>query len=57
MYDLPIHYDRQAFEHCYINITLGNEKLEEKLAVITQTINASFTLSDKGIKIEGTGCK
>jgi ferric-dicitrate binding protein FerR (iron transport regulator) len=57
MYDLPIHYDRQAFEHCFINITLGNENLEEKLAVITQTINASYTLSDKGIKIEGTGCK
>ncbi|MDF2191505.1 FecR family protein [Paraflavitalea sp. CAU 1676] len=57
MYDLPVHYDRKTFEHCFINISLGNEKLEEKLAVITQTINASYTLSDKGITITGEGCK
>jgi ferric-dicitrate binding protein FerR (iron transport regulator) len=57
MYDLPITYDHETYKHCFINIILGNEKLEEKLAVITKTINASFTLSDKGILIQGKGCQ
>jgi len=57
MYDLPVIYDHKTFENCFITISLGNEKLEEKLEVITQTINASFLLSDKGINIGGRGCK
>lgn len=57
MYDVPVIYDHKTFENCFITISLGNEKLEEKLEVITQTINASFLLSDKGINIGGKGCK
>lgn len=57
MYDLPVLYDHRTFENCFITISLGNEGLEEKLEVITQTINASFLLSDKGINIGGKGCK
>ncbi len=57
MYDLPVLYDRRTFENCFITISLGNEGLEEKLEVITQTINASFLLSDEGINIGGKGCK
>jgi ferric-dicitrate binding protein FerR (iron transport regulator) len=57
MYALPILYDRATFANCFINISLGDERLEDKLEVITQTINASYSLSDKGIIIEGKGCK
>ncbi|MBN8853978.1 MAG: hypothetical protein BGO55_10340 [Sphingobacteriales bacterium 50-39] len=57
MYDLPVLYDHRTFENCFITISLGNERLEEKLEVITQTINASYLLSDKGINIGGKGCK
>ena len=57
MYSLPVHYDKQVFGTCRINITLGNESLEEKLEVITKTIEASFSISDYGINIEGKGCK
>jgi len=57
MYSMPVHYDKQTFSNCFITISLGNESLEEKLEVITKTVNASFSISDYGINIEGKGCK
>jgi len=57
MYALPVHYDRQVFNNCFLTISLGNEPLEEKLEVITKTVGASFSISDYGINIEGKGCK
>lgn len=57
MYALPVHYNKQKFENCFITISLENESLEEKLEVITKTVGASFSISDYGISIEGKGCK
>jgi len=57
MYALPVHYDKQVFSNCFLTISLGNESLEEKLEVITKNVNASFSISDYGINIEGKGCK
>jgi transmembrane sensor len=57
MYALPVHYTPEAFEDCFITVSLGSESLEEKLEVITKTIGASFSISDSGIYIEGKGCK
>ena len=57
MYSMPVHYDKQTFSNCFITISLDNESLEEKLEVITKNVNASFSISDYGINIEGKGCK
>lgn len=57
MYAMPVHYDKQVFDNCFITISLSNESLEEKLEVITKTIGASYSISDFGINIEGKGCK
>jgi transmembrane sensor len=57
MYSMPVHYNKQTFSNCFITISLGNESLEEKLEVITKTVNASFSISDYDINIEGKGCK
>ena len=57
MYNLPFHYDRNVFKNCYITISLANESLEEKLEVITKTVEASYSISDYGIIITGKGCK
>lgn len=57
MYSIPVHYDRQVFASCYVTISLGNESLEEKLKVITGTVDASFSIGDDGIHIEGKGCQ
>lgn len=57
MYSLPVHFEKDVFKNCFITISLENESLEEKLEVITKTIGASFSISDYGISIEGSGCK
>lgn len=56
MYAIPVHYNRESFRNCYITITLGNERLEDIIQVITKTVGATFTLSSEGIYIEGRGC-
>ena len=57
MYNLPVHYDKEVFKNCFINISLEHESLEDKLQVITKTVGASFSISEYGISIEGRGCK
>lgn len=56
MYDLPIHFDKNAFRNCLVTISLDNESLEDKLEVLTKTVGASFSISDYGISIKGKGC-
>lgn len=56
MYAIPIHYDPGLFKDCFITITLGNEKLEELMEVITKTVGASFVINEEGISIKGKGC-
>lgn len=57
MYAIPVNYNSEAFDSCYITISLGDESLEEILKVITRTIDASYSISSYGITIEGKGCK
>jgi len=56
LYAIPVHYNRDTFRNCYITITLGDERLEDLIQVITKTVGAAFTLSSEGIYIEGKGC-
>ncbi|WP_341839177.1 FecR family protein [Chitinophaga caseinilytica] len=56
-YAIPITFDADTFKNCYITLTLGNESLEEILKVITRTIDASYTMSTYGIRVEGNGCQ
>lgn len=55
LYAIPVHFDRNV-KNCHITITLGNEKLEELMEVITKTIGASFVINEEGISIRGRGC-
>lgn len=57
MYAIPVHYDRAVFKNCFLTITIGNESLESMLQIITKTIGASYSLSDDGVYLKGSGCK
>jgi ferric-dicitrate binding protein FerR (iron transport regulator) len=57
MYAIPVNYNSDTFDNCYITISLGDESLEEILKVITRTVDASYSMSSYGITIEGKGCR
>lgn len=57
MYAIPVKYNEETFDNCFITISLGDESLEEILKVITRTVDASYSMSSYGITIEGKGCK
>lgn len=57
MYAIPVKFDEDTFNDCYITITLGDESLEEILKVITKTVDASYSMSPYGISIDGKGCR
>ena len=57
MYAVPVRFNPETFNNCYITISLGNESLEEILKVITRTVDASYSMSTYGIIVEGKGCK
>jgi ferric-dicitrate binding protein FerR (iron transport regulator) len=57
MYAIPVKYNADTFDNCFITISLGDESLEEILKVITRTVDASYSMSSYGITIEGKGCR
>ncbi|MBO9152243.1 FecR family protein [Chitinophaga sp. GCM10012297] len=57
MYAIPVKYNEDSFNNCFITISLGDESLEEILKVITRTVDASYSMSSYGITIEGKGCR
>ncbi len=57
VYGVDIALSTSAIENCKITVTFDNEKLENALEVIAETLNLNVTKLNNGYTLEGTGCE
>lgn len=55
-YGVQIVYDEEAMVNCFLNASLTNESLQEKLRLICRATNASYEIMDTHIIVYGKGC-
>ena len=55
-YGVDIVYDEDVLSNCYLNASLSDVPLYEKLRLICKGINASYEMMDSHIIIYGEGC-
>jgi len=56
VYGIPIVYDSTIMEKCSLHVELSNEPFFTKLDIISQTIGASYRVSDGQVIISSEGC-
>lgn len=56
-YGVDIVYDEEALATCYLNASLSDVPLYDKLKLICQGINATYEMMDSHIIIYGKGCR
>jgi ferric-dicitrate binding protein FerR (iron transport regulator) len=56
-YGVEIVFDEQALASCYLNASLDDVALYDKLKLICRGINASYEIMDSHIIIYGKGCR
>ncbi len=56
-YDVRFHFDPNAKLECNLTAEIGNETLEEVLALLQASQNIDYEISDKDVFIKGTFCK
>lgn len=57
VYGIPIVYDSKLMEKCALNVELSNEPFFTKLDIISQTIGASYRVSDGKVIVSSEGCE
>lgn len=55
-YGVEIVYDEQVFASCYLNASLDDVALYDKLRLICKAINATYEIMDSHIIVYGKGC-
>ena len=56
-YGIHIHCDENIFSKCIITTALNDATFDEKLQIICEAINASYSIENNEVTIEGKGCK
>lgn len=56
VYGIPIIYDATVMENCSLRVELSNEPFFTKLDIITQTLGASYRISDGQVVVSSEGC-
>lgn len=56
-YGIHIHCDENIFSKCIITTALNDATFDEKLKIICEAINASYSIENNEVTIEGKGCK
>ncbi|WP_138476937.1 FecR family protein [Dyadobacter bucti] len=56
VYGIPIVYDSAVMEKCSLHVELSNEPFFTKLDIISQTIGASYRVSDGQVVVSSEGC-
>jgi len=56
-YGVQIVFDEEILASCYLNASLDDVPLYDKLKLICKGINASYEIIDSHIIIYGTGCR
>jgi transmembrane sensor len=57
VYGIPIVFDSTLMENCALHVELSNEPFFTKLDIISQTIGASYRISDGQVIISSEGCE
>jgi transmembrane sensor len=57
VYGIPIVYDSAIMEKCSLHVELSNEPFFTKLDIISQTIGASYRVSDGQVVVSSEGCE
>ncbi|GGB96890.1 FecR family protein [Dyadobacter sediminis] len=57
VYGIPIVYDSLLMEKCALHVELSNEPFFTKLDIISQTIGASYRISDGQVVVSSEGCE
>lgn len=55
-YGVDIVFDEEALSSCYLNASLDNVAMHDKLRLICKAINASYEVMDSHIIVYGSGC-
>lgn len=55
-YGIEIIFDHQVMENCYLNASLNDESLQDKLSLICKAVNATYEVMDSHIIVYGKGC-
>jgi ferric-dicitrate binding protein FerR (iron transport regulator) len=56
VYGLQISYDKTALGNCRLTADLSDETLNNKLAVICKSIEATYSLNQNSVLVSGPGC-
>lgn len=56
-YGVEIVFDEQAFASCFLNASLDDLVLHDKLRLICKAINATYEIMDSHIIVYGKGCR
>ena len=56
-YGVEIVFDEQAFVSCFLNASLDDVMLHDKLRLICKAINATYEIMDSHIIVYGKGCR
>lgn len=57
VYGIPIVYDSTVMKKCSLHVELSNEPFFTKLDIISQTIGASYRVSDGQVIVSSEGCE
>ncbi len=55
-YGIPIQFDPEVMEHCYLNVHLGTESFYEKMDIICRTIQAELVIAEGKAFVKTDGC-
>jgi transmembrane sensor len=56
-YGVDIEFNEEALKNCVLTTTMSNEGLFDRIAIICRAINATYTLDNAVIRIDGRGCQ
>lgn len=56
-YQISILYDDSKLKNCRVTLPFKNEPFDQKLDILCRTIQASYIVTDEGIRIESEGCE
>lgn len=56
-YGIPIRFDADKLQACFLSVRMGNEPFYAKLEIVCKTIGAGFRVEDGEVMITGEGCR
>lgn len=56
-YGIPIRFDAEKLQTCFLSVRMGDEPFYAKLDIVCKTIGAGFRVEDGEVIVTGEGCR